>query len=611
MRLKSFQIQHYRSISDTGVVQLSERDNVTVLAGQNESGKSSILGALRDYENEDFRDGSAPFSTEESADQVVSCTYKIESSDDLTQLLNDIAIEDHKIEVEDGEVILDANKIKRIREFTITRTKTDGEISISIDDTTFKIFCSAILEKDKAPAENAVGEAAPAPIEKVSYFPLSDEDNNTVASIFWRTTPPIVFFDDFCDLLPDRILLSDLKNKKTDARGYKAVRNLEKILGTDFVDKETESDAVRRTKESKENDTITVDFQSDWGQRIHDENKVVVKYNFEKRDGEADKGSYVNFYVETKEGQPLPPQQRSKGLIWFLSLWLELKAQDAEHDNLVLLLDEPDQHLHVKAQKDILKLINRLATKEGDQIIYATHSPYLLEVNHLNRIKLVINNEREGTTVEDVTTSKIDTESKKDALQPIADAIGFHASELSPLGERNALLEGVSDFYYFTAMRDLLKRRKDYNFVPGIGVRKINSLISMCIGYGLPWVAIIDDDPQIGGTDSLRKFEEIKNFVFDGDASKAKEVVHTPSGVVGIENMLTHDDLKLIDPKVTNNADKTISVGAKRKVLFAKTFYEKVKSKEIKEANLSKTCKDKFGKAFDFIESAFPAVTKQ
>ena len=126
--------------------------------------------------------------------------------------------------------------------------------------------------------------------------------------------------------------------------------------------------------------SLSIDFQKDWGQRIHGENKVVVKYDFQKRDWAAENGSYINFYVETKEGQPLPPKQRSKGLIWFLSLWLELKAQDIEHNDLILLLDEPDQHLHVKAQKDILKLINKLANKKeekGDQIIYATHSPYL------------------------------------------------------------------------------------------------------------------------------------------------------------------------------------------------------------------------------------------
>ncbi|MCL4405360.1 hypothetical protein M1295_02225, partial [Patescibacteria group bacterium] len=188
-----------------------------------------------------------------------------------------------------------------------------------------------------------VAEAA-----KEKYFVIADDGSSEVANLIWIYTPKIVFFDDFCDLLPDRIYISALNDKTTTTKGYKAVKNLEKILDIDLTLKDTETDAVRRTKEDKDNNEISIDFQKDWGQRIHGENKVLVKYNFEKRTGTGEAGSYINFFVETKEGQPLPPKQRSKGLIWFLSLWLELKAQDIEQTDLVLLLDEPDQHLHVK-----------------------------------------------------------------------------------------------------------------------------------------------------------------------------------------------------------------------------------------------------------------------
>jgi predicted ATP-dependent endonuclease of OLD family len=414
-------------------------------------------------------------------------------------------------------------------------------------------------------------------------------------------------------LLPDKIFLSVLKEKKTDEKGYRAVKNLEKILNTEFISKDTENDPVRGTKQNKENDSLSIDFQKDWGQRIHGENKVVVKYDFQKRNGDAENGSYINFYVETKEGQPLPPKQRSKGLVWFLSLWLELKAQDIEHNDLVLLLDEPDQHLHVKAQNDILKLINKLASKKeekrGDQIIYATHSPYLIEVDYLSRIKLILNTEKQGTKIEDIVTSKIDTEYKKDALQPIADAIGLNVSEFSTLNKKNIILEGISDFYYFSAMKKILGKNGDYHFVPGIGVRQINNLISLSVGYGLEWIAIIDDDPDEGGKDSKKKFDEIKDFVFDGDEEKTKEKVYILSGITGIENMFTTDDLKLVDTNVGKSNDKVKAVGQKRKMLFSKLFFEKVNS-ENKDSNitaekLSDTAKDNFGKAFDFIEKNF------
>ena len=613
MRLQSFRIKNYRSVIDSDVVKLSELDNVSVFAGQNESGKSSLLCALYDYELGEFKSDSLPFSTESNPVQSVSCTYKVENSDDLFESLSEAVIDKYKIQILEGEKILDKEKIDNIKEFTLTRAKEGDKESLVIDVNTFNILCSAILDKpiQTVAADNAqnLGEGTAAEVVREKYVVITNENNSEVADMFWAYAPKIIFFDDFCDLLPDKIYVSALNEKITTTEGYKAVKNLEKILNTDLTSKDAETDAVRRTKEDKENNEISINFQEDWGQRIHGENKVLVKYNFEKRIGAGEAGSYINFFVETKEGQLLSPKQRSKGLIWFLSLWLELKAQDIEHNDLVLLLDEPDQHLHVKAQKDILKLINKLASvqngKKADQIIYSTHSPYLIEVEHLSRIKLILNTEKQGTKIEDITTSKINTEYKRDALQPIADAIGLSVGEFYVLGRKNVLLEGVSDFYYFLGMKKILERNGDYSFVPGIGVRQINNLISLSIGYGLDWVAIIDDDPTIGGTDSKKKFDEIKDFVFDGDETKTKKKIHILNGIVGIENMFTQDDLKLIDPKVGANDDKIKAIGKKRKVIFSKLFFDKVNNEEITKDNLSADVKNNFNKAFDFLDSNF------
>jgi len=624
MRLKKFQIQNYCSIVNSGVVELSDNDNVSVFAGQNESGKSSLLKALHDFERGEFEPDSMPFSTGQKPEQIVSCTYKIEQDDDIAEILEDLVIDKYAIKVEEDQKVLDENKLKKIKEFTVTKVNEDGGVKTTIDNISFRIFQSSILEKQvekkegegASQSESSEGEVVPESPEK--YIDIADEQNFDVADLFWQSGPKIVFFDDFCDLLPNKIFISALKGKKKDTEGYQAVRNLEQILKTDFVKKDDEGDAVRSTKADEENDVLSVNFQKDWGQRIHGENKVVVKYEFQKRDGEDENGSYINFYVETKKGQRLPPKQRSKGLIWFLSLWLELKAQDIEHNDLVLLLDEPDQHLHVKAQKDILKLINKLSgriddekdqedkeTKKGDQIFYATHSPYLIEVDFLNRIKLVLNTEKEGTRIEDIVTSKIDTDYKKDALQPVADAIGLNVSEFSPLNNKNVILEGVSDFFYFLAMKKILDKKGDYAFVPGIGVRQINSLISMSIGYGLSWITIIDDDPKKAGKDSKKKFDEVKDFIFDGDEAKTKEKVYILEKIVGIENMFTMNDFKLIDSSVKQDSDKVKVVGRKRKVLFSKLFFEKVEKGEITKDKISKTAKDNFTKAFNFIEKNF------
>jgi hypothetical protein len=583
---------------------------VTVLAGQNESGKSSILHALRDYEEGKFDEDSLPFSTGGDPIQSVSCTYKVEPSDNFYDVLVEQVLIDFKLSETDDSPLL-RNNIDKVLHFTVTKTNEAGVFRTEIDTQTFNLFKSSIALRPAVTA--SLSPSAPVPESSTTdaevltpRFVVSDQDNGKVADLFWSVSPKIIFFDDFCDLLPDKIFISDLEDEVTTANGYTAVMNLQKILNTSFIDKDKEKDAVRGVKADEQNKTLSIDFQKDWGQRIHGENEVKIKYVYEKRVGEGENGSYINFFVETKEHVLLTPKQRSKGLIWFLSLWLEIMAQDKQHDNLVLLLDEPDQHLHVRAQNDMLKLINKLASKStkqhGDQIIYATHSPYLIEIDHLSRIRLVINDDKAGTTVEDIATSKIDTEYRRDALKPIADAIGLSVGAFSTLGEKNVLVEGVSDHYYLTAMKKVLGRSGDYHFIPGIGVRQINNLISLCIGYGLNWVAVIDDDPAVGGKDTKKKFDEIRDHVFDGDQAKTEEKVYILSGAAGIENMFTVSDLKLIDPRVKSNTDMVKVVGKKRKILFSRLFFEKVQSNDIKIANLSSSTVNNFKKVFDFID---------
>jgi len=51
MEIKSFRIKNYRSIKDSGICYVSG-DNITILAGKNESGKTAILEALEDFNTE-------------------------------------------------------------------------------------------------------------------------------------------------------------------------------------------------------------------------------------------------------------------------------------------------------------------------------------------------------------------------------------------------------------------------------------------------------------------------------------------------------------------------------------------------------------------------------
>lgn len=50
MKLHAFRIKNFRSIVDTGFQELSP-DGISLIVGQNESGKSSILESLNSFES--------------------------------------------------------------------------------------------------------------------------------------------------------------------------------------------------------------------------------------------------------------------------------------------------------------------------------------------------------------------------------------------------------------------------------------------------------------------------------------------------------------------------------------------------------------------------------
>src|SRR5205814_6843979 len=122
---------------------------------------------------------------------------------------------------------------------------------------------------------------------------------------------------------------------------------------------------------------------------------------------------------------------------------------------------EPGMYLHSKAQTDMLNVFKELSEK--NQIVYSTHSPYLINSDKLHRVRLVLNTAEMGTIIEKITTGKV--KGQLDAMKPIIDAIGLEVAHcFSPINKKNVLLEGISDFYYLEAMKQLLGINNDFSF---------------------------------------------------------------------------------------------------------------------------------------------------
>lgn len=96
----------------------------------------------------------------------------------------------------------------------------------------------------------------------------------------------------------------------------------------------------------------------------------------------------LNFLIKTN-GAYLDYSERSNGLKWYTNIFIQLLFNNkSRFSNNVILLDEPGVFLHPLAQKELVSLFNELSTK-GNQIIYTTHSPFMINYNEFHNIRAV------------------------------------------------------------------------------------------------------------------------------------------------------------------------------------------------------------------------------
>src|SRR5260370_34415056 len=149
---------------------------------------------------------------------------------------------------------------------------------------------------------------------------------------------------------------------------------------------------------------------------------------------------------------------RSRGFVWFFSFLAWYSRQKATKQKLILLLDEPGLYLHAKAQADLLRYFEA-ELKQSHQLIYSTHSPFMVDSNHFDRVRIVQDRSIDADTAlptdQDGTKVFVDVlEATSDSLFPLQGALGNEIYQTLFIGPNS--LEGVSDLLYLQAVSPIL-----------------------------------------------------------------------------------------------------------------------------------------------------------
>lgn len=200
--------------------------------------------------------------------------------------------------------------------------------------------------------------------------------------------------------------------------------------------------------------------------------------------------------IRIKESREFLPGERSRGLQWALAFNIFFLASTNEKlKNTVLLIDEPGIFLHIEGQRKMISSTFPEIASRGNQIIYTTHLPYLIDKNYPERIR-ILEKEKEDTKI----GNKAWAESEFGSIpEPVRTALGLNVEEAFLFGEQNLIVEGPADHIYLRLILEKFDPEllTKLTIVPAYGVDKVPKVMILAMMSKFSAYGIVDADKDI------------------------------------------------------------------------------------------------------------------
>ncbi len=309
-------------------------------------------------------------------------------------------------------------------------------------------------------------------------------------------------------------------------------------LGRDFRDQQgfepTEADiaAVAAKKRDRTillnaaGSNLTRSFRDWWRQG---------NYTFEFQ---ADGDHFRIWVSDSRRPEKVELEDRSSGLQWFVSFYLIFLVESSrDHRNAILLLDEPGLSLHPLAQRDLSAFFDSLS--QTSQIVFTTHSPFLVDADALDRVRKVYAGEDGSTKASADLRGGGGDASKNGAAYAIHSALNMSVAESILFGCHPVVVEGPSDQHYLSAIKTLLiggdriSPKRELVFPPSHGARNAKVVASILTGRDEVFPVVLFAGDEAG----KRTARELENGLYES----AKERILSTDAYAGFANSAVED----------------------------------------------------------------------
>lgn len=441
MRLASFQITNFRSINDSGPIDSSQ---ITAILGRNDSGKSNLLRALHSLNP---TEGLAPLSPIKDFPRHRRLE---ECAGDTPVVQTRWALDDS----ERAELAAIFPRATGVRHVTASRgydtarwAGFEGLVDLSIDVSDIKGKVRKIVPAIKAAAEKVAEEAKAMLEQEADAFDaamiaspdfikwsvgavkatqalrkalaaadaeLSDKQEQMLVELeelslsitndkpaldrakAWviEKLPRFIYVDEY-PALPGRQNLADYLVRKGWGQATPEQQSFEKLCKVAGLDPQQLQDLLEKNDQATRNQlanragsVVTAEIRRLWKDRA-----LKVRFNLD--------GQHLDTMVSDPNGSyevEVNLDERSRGFQWFFSFYIAFFAdtKGGRAEDAILLLDEPGLHLHPHSQADLLAHFEK---DFGNQIIYTTHSPFMVPTHRIDAVRTASLDEARGTTV--------------------------------------------------------------------------------------------------------------------------------------------------------------------------------------------------------------------
>lgn len=576
--LSKITIRNYFSIKDE--VNLKINKDITSIIGKNESGKSTVLKAInklngekieKEEKNVSLKDQPSYirglFILEKDEIEMINADYELNNELGFYSLPLDYGNLYYTIEVRD------IDNSKHFSLYYLNKNKEYVQIPSSI-------FLDRIINHIKSIEKvfdlTKEQKEIFSTLYKLSDIEIKSEiDNNLVNLDFsddvkeclkdissqieskkWISLLPkyqIIYFSSFDSILNDKVPFAEIEKNQQ-------ARNLLKIAKIDI-------DNLKKAFENRDEQeledlgtqcfvTVSEKFKTIF-QQTDSDFKIKIRFGSANQD--------LSFFTQDKTSgtKTIMLSKRSDGFKWYLSLYLTLYDYlNTPHSNIkyILLLDEPNLYLHPGAQRNLLYNVFYSEFKDS-QIIYTTHSPYMIDSDNSYSIRVIekdnstkIYNDTREYAEKCVNIKDVDT------ITPLLTALELNFSNSLIVDNDDILVavEGIQDVYILKAMIKRTKMEKKFEkikLIPSMSANKVPYLYSYLYGMGYNVYALFDNDKP--GRKAINDI--VSNDLEDARIYKLLkyDLVNPIDGDYLLEDMFSKNDREKYLP-VSNKSKSTV-----------------------------------------------------